>query len=109
MKRILIGVVLLTAAIAGGLYFWAHAIFASDAVRNAVESQLTNALGQPVRIGSMGATVFPRVTMTLNDVRIGEPARITASRLDVGAGLRALLSRRIEQGSVRLRGARVEL
>jgi uncharacterized protein involved in outer membrane biogenesis len=109
MKRILIGVVLLTTAIAGGLYFWAHAIFASDTVRSAVESQLTRALGQPVRIGSMGATVFPRITMSLNDVRIGEPARVTASRLDVGTGLGALLSRRIEQGSVRLSGARVEL
>jgi uncharacterized protein involved in outer membrane biogenesis len=109
MKKVLIGVVLLLVVVAGGLYFWAHAILASETVRTAVESQLASALGQPVRIGSMGATIFPRVTMTLNDVRIGEPARITAARLDVGTALRALLSRRIEQGSVTLVGARVEL
>jgi uncharacterized protein involved in outer membrane biogenesis len=109
MKKVLIGIVLLLVVVAGGLYFWAHAILASETVRTAVESQLTSALGQPVRIGSMGATIFPRVTMTLNDVRIGEPARITAARLDVGTALRALLSRRIEQGSVTLVGARVEL
>ena len=47
--------------------------------------------------------------MTLNDVRIGEPARITAGRLDVGTALRALLSRRIEHGSIRLDKARIEL
>jgi uncharacterized protein involved in outer membrane biogenesis len=109
MKKLLIGVLLLVIGLTAGLYFWAHAIFASDSVRAAVESQLTSALGQPVRIGRMGATVLPRVTMTLNDVRIGEPPRITAARLDVGMALRALLSRRIEQGSVTLVGARVEL
>ena len=104
MKKVLIGAVLLLAVVAGGLYLWAHAILASDTVRSAVESQLSAALGQPVRVGSMGATIFPRVTMTLNDVRIGEPARITARRLDVGTAFRALLSRRIEQGSVTLGG-----
>ena len=109
MKKVLVAVGLLAVGLAGGVYFWAHAIFASDTVRAAIESQLTAALGQPVRVGSMGATIFPRVTMTLNDVRIGEPARITASRLDVGTAFRALLSRRIEQGSVKLVGARVEL
>ncbi len=72
MKKVLIGIAVLLAVVAGGLYFWAHAILASDTVRSAVESQLSAALGQPVRVGSMGATVFPRVTMTLNDVRIGE-------------------------------------
>ena len=109
MTKPLIGVALLLISVAGGVYFWAHTILASDTVRSAVESQLSAALGQPVRVGSMGATIFPRVTMTLNDVRIGEPARITAARLDVGTAFRALLSRRIEQGSITLAGARVEL
>ena len=108
-NRLLLGLLIGVILLATGLYFWAHAIFASDTVRRAVEAQLTSALGQPVRIGGIGATVFPRVTMTLSDVRIGEPARITASRLDVGTALGALISRRIEQGSVRLHDARIEL
>jgi uncharacterized protein involved in outer membrane biogenesis len=109
VKKILVAGLVIVALVAGGLYFWARAIFASETVRTAVERQLTDALGQPVRIGAMGATVLPRVTMTLEDVRIGEPARITAGRLAVGASLRALISRRIEQGSVELAGARIEL
>jgi AsmA protein len=109
MKKLVLAGVIAMVLLAGGLNFWAHAIFASDAVRAAVEGQLTRALGQPVRIGRMGATVLPRVTMTLHDVRIGEPAKITAEQLNVGASLAALISRRIEQGSVALAGARVEL
>jgi uncharacterized protein involved in outer membrane biogenesis len=108
-KRVLAVSCLLVIVLGAGLYFWAQAIFASDTVRQAVEAQLTTALGQPVRIGGIGATVFPRVTMTLSDVRIGEPARITAQRLDVGTALGALISRRIEHGSVRLQGATVQL
>jgi uncharacterized protein involved in outer membrane biogenesis len=109
LKRLLLATAVLIVVVSVGLYFWAHAIFASDPVRRTVEAQLTTALGQPVRIGGIGATVFPRVTIALRDVRIGEPARITATRLDLGTALGALLSRRIEQGSVRLVGARVEL
>lgn len=109
MKKLLIGALLLLVVLGGGLYFWAHAIFASDTVRAAVESQLTRALGQPVHVGRIGATIVPRVTMTMHDVRIGEPARITADALDVGTALGALLSRRIEHASVRLRGAHIEL
>jgi uncharacterized protein involved in outer membrane biogenesis len=109
IKKILLGVGVLVVMLFAALYFWAQAIFASDTVRTAVEGQLTHALGQPVRIGRMGATVLPRVTMTLHDVRIGEPARIVARRLDIGTDVRALLSRRIEHASVTLDGARIEL
>lgn len=109
VKKLVLGIGVLVIVLMAALFFWARAIFASETVRVAVEEQLTRALGQPVRIGRMGATVLPRVTMTLHDVRIGEPARITARRLDVGTALGALLSRRIEHGSVQLDNARVEL
>src|SRR5581483_10079532 len=63
----------------------------------------------PVNIGSIGATIYPRVSVTLGDVSIGAPARIHAATLRVGADLGALLSRRIEHATVELSGARVEL
>lgn len=108
-KKVLIGVVAMIVLASTLLYFRAQAIFSSDLVRTSVEAQLSEALGQPVIIGSIGATVLPRVTMVLSDVRIGSPARITVSRLDVGASARALLSRRIDQATVRIDGARIEL
>ena len=108
-KKLVLGLVVLFVVAVGAVYYWSQHIFSSDFVRRAVESQLTDALGQPVRIGAIGARVFPRVTMALADVRIGDPARITARRLDVGTGLGALISRRIEHATVTLVGARVEL
>jgi uncharacterized protein involved in outer membrane biogenesis len=108
-KKLVAALVVLALAGGAALYFWAHSILASDTVRTAVASQLTRVLGQPVRIGSIGASIVPRVTMTLADVTIGDPARITIADLDVGTSLRALISRRIEHATVRLNGARIDL
>jgi uncharacterized protein involved in outer membrane biogenesis len=108
-KKLLAALVVLVLAGGAALYFWAHAILASETVRTAVASELTRALGQPVHIGSIGASIVPRVTMTLGDVTIGDPARITVEDLDVGTSLGALVSRRIEHATVRLNGARIEL
>jgi hypothetical protein len=47
--------------------------------------------------------------VNLGSVTIGEPSRIQARTLDIGTDFRALLSRRIEHGTMRLDGARIEL
>ena len=108
-RRLFVGLVGLALIGAGGLFFWARAVLGGDTVRRAVEAQLSRALGQPVTIASVDATILPRVTMNLRDVAIGQPARVTIARLHVGTDFRALLSRRIEHAAVRLSGARVEL
>jgi uncharacterized protein involved in outer membrane biogenesis len=92
-----------------GLFFWARSVLAQDAVRVALAGQLTKTLGQPVTVGSVGATIYPRVTLSLKDVAIGAPARIQVRSLDVGTDFRALLSRRIEHADLHLNGARIEL
>jgi uncharacterized protein involved in outer membrane biogenesis len=109
LRKILIGILLGVLLLSAGIWVWARIVLGADGVRTAVAAQLTRALGQPVSIGGVGATIFPRVTLRLDEVTIGAPARITADRLLVGASLRALLSRRIEQASLRLTGARIEL
>jgi uncharacterized protein involved in outer membrane biogenesis len=109
LKKVLIGFGVLVLIVALGLFFWTRAILASDPVRHAVAAQLSTALGQPVTIGSIGATILPRTTMTLDGVRIGQPARITLQHLHMGTSLGALLSRRIEHARVELDGARIEL
>jgi len=109
MKKILLagGAIFLLLVVA--VFFWARSVFAQDAVRNTLATQLSNALGQPVSIDGIGASVFPRVTVRLTGVRIGEPARAELETLHVGTALRALLSRRLEQASLLVEGARVEL
>jgi hypothetical protein len=108
-KKIAIGVAVLVLAGGVGLYVWAHSVFGQDTVRVAIAAQISNALGQPVKIGSIGAGIYPRVTLKLGDVTIGEPARIRVRALDVGTDFRALLSRTIEHAALHLNGARIEL
>jgi hypothetical protein len=107
-NKIIIAAALLVIVVAAGA-FWARAVFTGDTVRAALAAQVSNAIGQPVSIGRVDASIFPRVTVTLGDVTIGAPARATVSELHIATDLRALLSRRIEHATLRLTGARIEL
>lgn len=109
MKRLLIiaGVLVLLVGIA--LAVLARTLLTGEHVRSAVASQVSAAIGQPVTIGGLGASVYPRVTMDLSDVDIGEPARIAIESMHLGTGLRGLISRRIENATVRVSGARITL
>jgi uncharacterized protein involved in outer membrane biogenesis len=109
MKKVLIGLGVLILLLVAGVFFWARAMFAGDGVRTALAAQLSKSLGQPVTIGSVSAGVYPRVTIKLGEVAIGEPARINVETLALGTDFRALLSRRIEHARVDLSGARIEL
>jgi uncharacterized protein involved in outer membrane biogenesis len=108
-KKIVLGIVLLLLVAGIGVALWARSVLTTDAVRVAVAGQLSRALGQPVRIGGISASIFPRVVVVLDQVTIGDPARIAVGNLHVGTDFRALLSRRIEHATVRLTQARVEL
>jgi hypothetical protein len=109
LKKILIGGIVVVLVLGIGLFIWARSVLATDAVRSTLATQLAKALGQPVTVGTVSASIYPRVTVNLGDVSIGEPARIKVGRLHVGTDFRALLSRRIEHASLNLTGARIEL
>jgi hypothetical protein len=109
LKKTLIGVLVVVLVASLGVFFWARSVFTQDTVRTALATQLSESIGQPVTVGSIGAAIYPRVTVNLGEVTIGQPPRIQVQRLQVGTDFRALLSRRIEHGSLRLTGARVEL
>jgi len=109
LKKVLLGAVVLSALLAAGLFLWVRAVFTHDYVRAALAEQLTKALGQPVKVASIAATIYPRVTVNLGDVTISEPPKIRVKTLHVGADFRALLSRRIEHARLILSGAHVEL
>ncbi len=109
LKKILIGGLIVILAILVGGFFWVRSVLGGDGVRIAIAAQISKAIGQPVTIGRISATAYPRVTVNLGDVRIGSPARVQVSSLVVGTDFRALLSRRIEHASLRLNGARIDL
>ena len=95
-RKVLLGACLLMLALTTVLFLWVRAVFTEDTVRTALAQQLSNALGQPVTVGGISAGIYPRVTVNLKDVTIGEPIRIRVRTLHVGASLGALFSRRIE-------------
>jgi uncharacterized protein involved in outer membrane biogenesis len=92
-----------------GLYVAAQQLLASDAVRSAIAGQLSARFGQPVRIASAGAWIFPRVGVDLRDVTIGDPASVHLAHVRVATGLRALLSRTIAEAEVEITDGRVAL
>lgn len=109
VKKILAAAAAFIVLIGIGAAVWARSILATDTVRSAIASQVSRAIGQPVTIGGIGASVFPRVTVDLEQVTIGQPPRIQIETLHIATNFRALLSRRIEHGTLRLSKARIEL
>jgi hypothetical protein len=102
---VLAAVVALAVVGAGVLYTF----LSNDGIRLALEQQATAWLGQPVKIASVGAQFWPRPGVTLQQVTVGEPARLTLADVSVSTELSALLRRRIADGAVRIRNTRLEL
>jgi uncharacterized protein involved in outer membrane biogenesis len=109
MLKKALGVAFVLALVGAGVYVWARVTLGSESVRTAVAARASETLGQPVAIGSIRPRLLPRPAISLGDVRIGDPARIVVARVDVGASLIALVSRRVEHASIRADGVRVDL
>jgi uncharacterized protein involved in outer membrane biogenesis len=109
LKNVLLGVMAAVFVAALGLFVWARSVLSQEAVRKAIAARIADAIGQPVAIGGISAGIYPRITVNLTDVSIGQPAAVTVASLDIRTDFGALLSKRIEHGSMRLSGARIKL
>jgi len=109
MKKALLGIVVVLLVAMLGLFVWARTVLTSDTVRTTVAAKLSDSLGQPVTIGGLSASIFPRVSLNLNAVTIGRPGQLSVGTLAIGTDFGALLSRRIEHATVRLDAAHVTL
>jgi len=108
MKKLIIAVVVLL-VIGVGLALAVRKLLSPEMLRSAIEAQVASALERPVRIGAARAHVFPSPRITLSNVSIGGPQTLTAEQIIVGAGLRALFERRVEEAVVRVRNGRIAL
>src|SRR5215510_9889229 len=109
LKRIVLGVLALLAVVSIAGAIWVRSVFTKDTVRQALAAQISAAIGQPVVVDGIGASFYPRVTVTLDGVSVGVPARVRIEKLRLGTGLRALFSRQIVGGTVHLDGAIITL
>ena len=109
LSKVLVALVILLAVLAAGVYFFADRVLGSELVRSTFEQQLATRLGQPVHVGSIGASVFPRVAVKLQDVSIGQPAAVQLGDVRVVTGLRGLFSRIITDAEVIVSRSRITL
>lgn len=86
-----------------------YGFLSGDGVRRAIESQAAAWLGEPVRIGTASPAFLPRVGLTLSDVRVGEPVRVSLSTVVLSTDLRALINRRIADADVTIADSRIEM
>ncbi len=100
MRKILTAVAVLVALAAIVVVLFARGIIGGDALRTTLETQLTARLGEPVTIGSLGASFFPRVAIELHDILIGQPVKATIGQVSIVTGLRGLLSKRVEDAEL---------
>jgi hypothetical protein len=109
MRRLILVVLAIVAVLclaAAGALYW---LLSGDGIRQALETQASAWLGEPVHIAAAHAQLFPRVGIDLRDVRVGEPARVTFASVSVSAPLRPLLSRRVEDAAITVSHSRIEM
>src|SRR6185503_13791061 len=80
-----IAAILVVALSATALVYW---FFSGDGLRRTIEQQATAWLGQPVTIGRASAGIFPRAAIRLDDVKVGQPARVTLAGVNVSTDFR---------------------
>jgi uncharacterized protein involved in outer membrane biogenesis len=106
-RKVLAGLAALIAVVAIAVALFARGTIGSGAVKRTLEQQLSARLGDTVRIQTLGASFFPRVTLNMRNVSIGDPPKATIAELSIATGLRGLLSKRIEGGEIILSNSRV--
>ena len=107
--RALVAVAVLFVILAVVLAIAARMILGGDAVKATIEQQASVALGQPVSIQAASPRIFPRPAIHLTGVSIGAGKQVTIERASLATGLRALLSRRIEDAELSIEGSRIDL
>lgn len=106
-RKLLAVVVLLLLVVAVAVVLIARGVVGNDLLRQTLETQLSARLGEPVRIASLGASFFPRVTVDLREVTAGDPVTARIGEISIATGLRGLLSRRVEDASVVVSDGRI--
>lgn len=101
MKKLLIGIVVVLALLAGAVVFLV-ATFDVNKYKPMIEQKLSEAVGNPVTIGSIGLGWGGTFILEVKDIVIREEGRsaLTVKRAAAGLDVFALLSRRISVPSV---------
>ena len=109
VRKLIVGAVGVVLVIGIGAALALRALLDPQMLAHAIESQATAWLERPVHIGAARAHVFPTPRITLTTVGVDGPQSLVADEVIVGAGLKALFQRRVEDAVVRVRNGKITL
>ena len=106
-KLVIAALVVLALGVAAALVL--RALLDPQMLARTIETQAAAWLERPVHIGAARAHIFPTPRITLTAVAVDGPQALVADEVIVGAGLKALYQRRVEDAVVRVRNGRITL
>jgi uncharacterized protein involved in outer membrane biogenesis len=109
VKKAVITVVAVAAIVIVSGTIAVRALLDPERVRQTLERQASEALGQSVTIGRAELAVWPRAGVRLTNLVVGDPAALTLTRTDVSTSLRALFDRRIEDAEIVVQDSELDL
>jgi uncharacterized protein involved in outer membrane biogenesis len=109
VRKLIVAAVVVVIVLGIGAALALRALLDPQMLAHTIESQATAWLERPVHIGAARAHVFPTPRITLTTVGVDGPQALTADEVIVGAGLKALFQRRVEDAVVRVRNGRITL
>jgi len=109
VRKLIIAAVVVVLVLGIGAALALRALLDPQMLAHTIEGQATAWLERPVHIGAARAHVFPTPRITLTTVGVDGPQALTADEVIVGAGLKALFQRRVEDAVVRVRNGKITL
>ncbi len=109
IRKIAIGLAAVAILLVAATTVAVRMLFDAERVRATMAAQASARIGEPVDIGSASLTVWPRAGVTISDLAVGSPPRLTLARVEVSTALGALFSRRIEAADILVTGSELDL
>ena len=109
LVRIVLYLVIVLAALFAAAGVALYVLLSGDSVKNAIEAQAGATLGRPVHIATASPRIFPRPSIDLGDVVIGDKGEVTIGRVLVSTGLKALIQRRIEEANLTIERSTIDV
>jgi hypothetical protein len=102
-KRLLTAGAALLVMVVVGMILLVRGAFGSDSARTEISDQLSRALGQTVKAGSISASPIGP-TITVRDIAVGDDAAVHIDALQIHPGISALITRRFDGAAVTVSG-----
>jgi uncharacterized protein involved in outer membrane biogenesis len=109
MRKLIVIVVVAGIVLIAGLAIAIRVLLGGDRIKAAIEAQAAAALGQPVTIQTAVPRLFPRVSLDLRGITIGNAREVTIEQVRLATGFRALVQRRIQDAEIQVERSQIDV